>query len=93
MAPQNDFPAFKDEVPCSDQVTDYDRQHFKLYIRLLDGVASGATYAELSYLIFGIDASHDSDRAQRVVESHLKRAEWMTQHGYRRLLGPEGGNC
>ena len=93
MAPQNDFPTFKDKVPCSEEVTDYDRLHFKAYIRLLDGVAAGATYAEMSYLIFGIDASQEPERAHRVVESHLKRAEWMTQHGYRRLLGPEDGTA
>lgn len=87
MAPQKDSSAFQDEVPWSDQLTDYDLAHFKTYVRLLDAAASGASYSEMSQDIFGLDSETDKERAYRVVEAHLKRAQWMTTQGYRQLLG------
>jgi hypothetical protein len=32
--------------------------------------------------IFGFDLSSSGDRALQIVESHLARAIWMTEHGY-----------
>jgi hypothetical protein len=88
MGPKNNFPDFQDEVPWSDRVTDYDRKHFELYVRLLDATSTGANVAEISSKLLGIDAQVESERAARVIENHLKRAKWMTTHGYRQLLDP-----
>ena len=35
---------------------------------------------------FGIDPDREPERAQRVHHSHLARARWMTEHGYRQLV-------
>lgn len=75
-----------DEVPWSDHVTDYDRAHFDIYLRLLDATAEGADENEVIRLVLKIDPVKDRDRARKSFESHLKRARWMTQIGYRDLL-------
>jgi drug/metabolite transporter (DMT)-like permease len=33
-----------------------------------------------------LDPEHESDRARKAFDSHLSRAKWMTEHGYRHLL-------
>ena len=86
MAPQKEFPAFLDKAPWSEAVTDYDRAHLKLYIRLLDAAAAGATHSEMASALFGLEPCADPERADAVVASHLHRAEWMTKQGYRQLL-------
>ena len=79
-------PDFLDEPPQSATLTDYDIQHLKLYVRLLDADADGADWREAVAILFGIDPSDDPERARHVHESHLLRARWMTEHGYRDLL-------
>ena len=86
MAPQNDSPAIQDEAPWSETITEYDRTHFVHYVRLLDAVAAHASDAEMCRLVLGIDYAQDPKRAKRVLDSHLKRARWMSEHGYRQLL-------
>jgi type VI secretion system activator RovC-like protein len=78
--------AFDDQPPQSASLTDYDRQHLALYIRLLDAAEEGADWTEVVRVLFGLDPEQDSERAQRVHDSHLARARWMTEHGYRDLL-------
>jgi hypothetical protein len=39
-------------------------------------------------LIFGIDPEREPERARLVHDSHLARARWMTEKGYRHLLRP-----
>ncbi len=77
---------FLDAPPDSADLTDYDREHMKLYMRVLDAATDGADWREAVALIFGIDASAEPERAHRVHDSHLARARWMTEHGYRHLL-------
>lgn len=77
---------FLDEPPESAQLTDYDRAHMKDYMRVLDAAAEGADWREAVNVIFGIDPDAEPERAQRVHDTHLARARWMTQHGYRELL-------
>ncbi|MEO3431876.1 DUF2285 domain-containing protein [Inquilinus sp. CAU 1745] len=72
--------------PAEDRVTVYDRDHLKLYMRLLDAESDGASLVEVSAILFGIDADAEPARAKAVHESHLGRARWMTEHGYRDLL-------
>ena len=79
-------PEIADEVPWSEHVTDYDERHFIVYVRLLDASADGATDDEMSRVVLGIDPLKEPVRAQRALESHLHRAQWMTEHGYRDLL-------
>jgi hypothetical protein len=78
--------SFLDSPPQSDTITDYDHDHAKLYIRLLDAVADGADWREAVKILFGLDPDRDPDRARRVHDSHLARARWMTETGYRHLL-------
>lgn len=85
--PSNDpSPAIADEVPWSEKTTKYDEAHFITYLRLLDASAAGASDAEMCRIVLGIDAAKEPDRAKRALESHLRRARWMTEHGYRHLL-------
>jgi hypothetical protein len=75
-----------DEVPWSDHVTDYDRAHFDEYLRLLDAEADGASLETKARFILRIDPDKEPDRARKAVESHSRRAEWMTEIGYKDLL-------
>jgi hypothetical protein len=68
--------------PWSGEVSTYDKEHLTLYARLLDASAEGANQAEMARAIFGFDLSNSGDRALQIVESHLARAIWMTEHGY-----------
>jgi hypothetical protein len=79
-----------DLAPQGDDLTDYDHAHMTLYLRLLDAAESGASLQEVSQILFGIDAAKEPERARKIYDSHLARARWMTEHGYRKLL--EGGN-
>ena len=75
-----------DTPPESDHLTDYDRAQLKLYARLLDAEADGADLSDIAHHLFGIDAEHEPERAKRMHESHLLRAQWIAQQGYRELL-------
>lgn len=83
--------AFLDEPPESSTLTDYDRTHMKLYLRLMDAATEGADWREVVTVLFGLDPAREPERARRVHDSHLARAHWMTTHGYR-LLVREGRN-
>lgn len=74
-----------DEPPQSAVLTSYDRAHMKLYLRLLDAEKDGADWHEAVELLFGIDPVKEPERASRVHRSHLARARWMTEQGYRQL--------
>ncbi|MFV1876417.1 DNA -binding domain-containing protein [Nioella sp.] len=78
-----------DLAPQGDDLTDYDHAHMTLYLRLFDAAESGASLQEISQILFGIDADKEPERARKIYDSHLARARWMTEHGYRKLL--EGG--
>ncbi|MEC5292242.1 DUF2285 domain-containing protein [Aurantimonas sp. C2-6-R+9] len=77
---------FLDEPPDSATLTDYDRAHAKVYLRLLDAAAQGADWREVVLVLFKIDPEVDPELARRVHDTHLARARWMTEHGYRQLL-------
>ena len=81
MTEPNPTPEFADEVPWSDGITEYDNRHDETYIRPLDAEEEGLGKDEMARLILGIDP----DRARKAVESHLARARWMTEVGYRHL--------
>jgi Uncharacterized conserved protein (DUF2285) len=79
-------PPFEDRPPADDRITAYDERHFVTYLRLLDADAEGADWREAVSIIFGLDAQTEPNRARGVHQSHLDRARWMTEHGYRQLL-------
>jgi hypothetical protein len=80
------FPTFEDCPPDAPHVTDYDERHHRTYWRLLDAAAENADWREVVTVIFGIDPNADSARAKAVYESHLARARWMSETGYRHYL-------
>jgi hypothetical protein len=55
-------------------------------LRLLDADSDGADWREVARMVLHIDPDQDHDRAWHAFESHLTRAKWMTEHGYRHLL-------
>jgi len=74
-------------IPPPDSVlTVYGEEHVITYLRLLDADAKGADWREVTRVVLHLDPEQESDRARRVFESHLSRAKWMTEHGYRHLL-------
>ena len=80
---------YADAPPVSPVLTDYDRAHTILYMRLLDAAAEGADWREVVSVLFKLNPSDEPERARRVHDAHLARARWMTEHGYRQLLrGP-----
>jgi hypothetical protein len=81
-------PSFEDRPPQLDRVSPYDERHLASYIRLLDAEAEGADWREVVAIIFGLDPEKEPDRAKIVHDSHLARARWMTEKGYRHLLEP-----
>ncbi|NJM82986.1 MAG: DUF2285 domain-containing protein [Tabrizicola sp.] len=79
-------PPFEDRAPADDRITAYDERHFVTYLRILDAAEEGADWSEVSRIVFGIDPTADPERARLVHASHLTRARWMTDHGYKHLL-------
>ena len=86
MQPPPLDPPVSDVAPADAVLTRYDEQHLVTYLRLLDAEADGADWREVSQLVLHIDPVSEPERARRVWESHLARARWMTEHGYRHLL-------
>ncbi|MEF2071040.1 DUF2285 domain-containing protein [Consotaella sp. CSK11QG-6] len=78
-----------DAPPESDGLTDYDRAHVKLYVRLLDAAADDAGWQEVAAMLFGLDPAQEPERARQVYEAHLARARWMSTTGYRFLAREE----
>jgi len=79
-------PPFEDRAPADDRITAYDERHFVTYLRILDAADEGADRREVASIVFGLDADAEPDRARQVHDSHLARARWMTEHGYKHLL-------
>jgi hypothetical protein len=79
-------PDVADDVPWSDRITPYDEQHFVTYLRLLDAEDEGADWREVARIVLHRNPAAEPDRTRRCWEKHLKRARWMTESGYRKLL-------
>lgn len=73
-------PPIATEVPWSETLTDYDRAHLVTYLRVLDALADNASRDEMARVILGIDPITEPDRARSAIESHIRRARWMTKH-------------
>jgi type VI secretion system activator RovC-like protein len=72
-------------APADSTLTPYDFEHLITYFRLLDADAEGADWREVARIVLHIDPERER-RARKAHESHLARARWMTEHGYRHLL-------
>ncbi len=79
-------PDVADVAPTDATLTTYDEQHVITYLRLLDANADGANWREVAKIVLHIDPDGEPARAQRAFETHLARAKWMIEHGYRQLL-------
>jgi len=79
-------PDVADEVPWSDRITLYDKQHYVTYMRLLDAAAEGANWQEVSQIVLHRDPATEPERTRHCWEDHLKRAKWMTETGYLKIL-------
>ena len=85
---------FLDVPPQGDMVTAYDLAQTKLYLRLFDAAADkSATWQEVVRILFGIDPVAEPARARQIYDSHLARARWMSEVGYRQLAGAERYKC
>lgn len=79
-------PDVADTAPYDPVLTVYDEEHVVTYLRLLDAEAASADWREAARLILHIDAVREPERARRAFDTHLARAKWMTDQGYRHLL-------
>jgi hypothetical protein len=79
-------PPIADIVPWSERMTRYDEEHFIVYLRLLDAETDGAMPGEMARVVLGIDPAREPQRAISALQSHLRRAHWMTRTGYLDLL-------
>jgi hypothetical protein len=79
-------PQIADVAPNGPVLTAYDEEHMITYMRVLDADQQGADWRDVSRIVLRIDPDNEADRARVAFESHLSRARWMTEQGYRRLL-------
>jgi len=76
----------RERAPQGDPLTDYDRDHIALYLRLLDAEAQGADWQEVARIVLGVDPSVDRSRAELMHATHLSRAHWLRDGAYKDLL-------
>jgi hypothetical protein len=79
-------PDVADAAPADSTLTAYDEEHVITYLRLLDADSAKADWREAARIVLHIDPDREPERARRAFDSHLARAKWMTDHGYRHLL-------
>ena len=79
-------PQIADVAPAGPVLTVYDEEHMVTYMRILDADQQGADWRDVSRIVLDIDPDRDADRARLAFESHLSRARWITEKGYRDLL-------
>jgi hypothetical protein len=79
-------PDVADIAPSDSVLTAYDKAHLITYLRLLGADAEGADWREVARIVLHFDPEHELDRARRAFDSHLSRAKWMMEQGYRHLL-------
>lgn len=77
---------FDDRAPTGPVVTSYDERHRATYWRLLDAARVDSDWREVVTIVFGIDAAIEAERAWSVYETHLVRARWLSETGYRHYL-------
>ena len=83
-------PDVANAAPTDSMLTAYDHEHMVTYLRLLDADAEGADWHEVARIVLHIDPTREPVRARKAFESHLSRAKWMTEQGYRQVLRGDG---
>ncbi|MEH2611801.1 DNA -binding domain-containing protein [Bradyrhizobium sp. AZCC 1693] len=83
-------PHIADVAPAGPALTEYDEEHVITYMRMLDADQQGSHWRDVSRIVLRIDPDTEADRARLAFESHLSRARWMTEQGYRNLLRSGG---
>jgi hypothetical protein len=80
-------PQVADLAPAGPALTAYDEEHIITYLRLLDADNNeGSDWRAVARIVLRIDPDTGTERARLAFESHLSRARWMTEQGYRHLL-------
>jgi len=79
-------PLIADTAPTKEGLTDYDYTLFVVYVRMLDAAAVDADWREVARILLKIDPDLEPTRARRRYDTHMARARWMTEHGYRHIL-------
>ncbi|MCK1743756.1 DUF2285 domain-containing protein [Bradyrhizobium sp. 139] len=79
-------PDVADSAPTDPALTSYDEEHLVTYWRLLDAAADGADWKEVARIVLHIDPDCEPVRSRTAFDSHLARARWLADHGYRHLL-------
>lgn len=72
--------------PNCNSITGYDREHFAIYLRLLDAIATNVDWRVCAQQILGLDVDADASAARALFDANLARAIWMTKSGYKDLL-------
>lgn len=83
--------ALLEAPPVAEEPTEYDWAHRLCYLRLLDADTAGADWREVARTVMKLDPDENPDRVHTIWQSHLRRAKWMTTHGYRAYLGALSG--
>ena len=79
-------PPISDVAPSDRYQTGYDQRRLVACLRLLDADAEGADWQEVAKIVLHIDPEREPDRARCAWESHLARAKWLSENGYRHPL-------
>ena len=79
-------PDVADAAPSGPVLTVYDEQHVVTYMRILAAEPDRTNWQEVARVVLHIDPEREPVRARNAFDSHLARAKWMTEHGYRHLL-------
>jgi 5S rRNA maturation endonuclease (ribonuclease M5) len=86
MTPPPLNPDVADLAPAGTKLTLYDEEHAITYVRMLDAAAEGADWREVARIVLHIDPDKEGERARKAFDSHLARARWAANLGYRQLL-------
>lgn len=81
-------PHLQNLAPVEPTLTDYDRAHTGMYLRLLDAEEAGADWREVVKIVFGLDPAVEFERCRLMHASHLQRAHWIAHQGYGGLVWP-----
>ncbi len=74
-------------APAGPTLTPYDQAyHSDLSPSYSTAHAEGIEWREIVQIVLHIDPDQEQEHARKTFESHLARAQWMTEQGYRHLL-------
>ncbi|AQR61855.1 hypothetical protein BZG35_09475 [Brevundimonas sp. LM2] len=74
------------DVPTGTELTDFDRDHVKTYLRLLDAESAGADPSSVIGTVLRFPAETSEDQAVAAHSRYLQRAQWMSAEGYLPLI-------